>query len=220
MADEKAHHISELTRALKRIYDYGIRVQATDRATAPDSADDKGRASMSTQEPWYALYYHGMSLETERFATERDAVMFLHELDYGSPVAVHGPNDYKLGQKEINRRARQFWEAENPEAAEAERRDPERRRQQAVRQAQYEAWLAEQPDWYRTPVESIRVTQVDHLLRVSINGNPLPFQVQHIELQNDAVDGSDNTFAFVLHAVYGDNLTVEYGSHETRRTIL
>ena len=184
---------------------------------------------MSTAEPWWALYYRHMSLETERFATveierfatERDAVMFLHELDYGSPVAVHGPNDYKLGQGDISRRARQFWEAENPDAAEAERRaDEERKRQQQARQARYEAWLAEQPDWYRAEVSSIQLTPVDGLHRVEVNGEPLPFRVRAVELQHDETTyGPDRVDmpALVLHLDYAASASIEYGNAETRK---
>jgi hypothetical protein len=174
---------------------------------------------VADEQAWWTLYYRYGDLRTERFDNERDAVMFLHELDDAAPVAVHGPDGYKLPQSELPRRARELWEAENPEAAEAERRaDEERRRQQQAEQARYKAWLAEQPDWYRTPVEAIKVTKVDHLCRVEINGVPLPFQVRHIEFQTDAAFGPDHAPALVLHVGYGDNLTVEYESHETRET--
>lgn len=176
---------------------------------------------MSTREPWWALYYRDMILKTERFDTERDAVMFLHELDDGAPVAVHGPNGYKFEQSAIRRRARQFWKAENPAEAEAERRaDEERRRQQQAEQERYEAWLAEQPDWYRAEVSSIRITPVDGLHRVEINGQPLPFRVRSVELQHDETTWGPDALdmpALVLHLDYAASTRIDYGAAETRK---
>ena len=167
---------------------------------------------------WWALYYHYGSLETEKFDTERDAVMYLDELDDGSPVAVHGPNGYKLGQAAIACRARQFWEAEHPEEAAAERRKAEERRRRAEdERAQYEAWLAQQPDWYRAEVSSIKVTRVGHLHRVDVNGQPLPFRVRHAEFQTDETFGPDGAPALVLHLDFASPVTIEYGSAETSK---